>query len=575
MLRQLTIKNIALIDNISIDFGEGLNVLTGETGAGKSIIIDSINAVLGERISRDIIRTGEDTAFVEAVFDSKGIEKINEKLEKAGIEPEEDGTIIICREFSNSGKNICRVNNRAVTSSTLKDIGHTLVDIHGQHDHQSLFNVSTHIELLDSFSAEKTAELMLEYSAKYREYKKVQADIASICTDVAARERRKDFLSYQIEEIKKAGLKPGEEEELIQKRNIYANSQKIMKALDNAYTALSSASDSRDSIISLVFLIHKEISEISGLDGKFKNISASLESVGYQLQETARDIRSMKDSVEYDPAVLEEIEERLDVLSKLKRKYGKSIEEIADYCNAMESELESLINSEEKLCLLKEKESLLESELFSLSKKLSEKRVDAASLLEDSIGAVLEEVEMKNSRFKVDVRFNDVKSPDGKYDFNEYGLDRVEFLISTNTGEPLKPLAKIVSGGESSRIMLAIKSILAKVDNIPTLIFDEIDMGISGMTAQRVGLKLSLISRNHQVICVTHLAQIACAADSHYLISKQSDGQNTKTIVNKLDSQGKVYEIARILSGSDITDLTISHAREMLETARSAKSKEP
>lgn len=574
MLRQLTIRNIALIDNISIEFCEGLNIMTGETGAGKSIIIDSINAVLGERISRDIIRTGEDTAFVEAVFDCRGIEGINGELEKAGIEPEEDGTIIISKEFSNSGKNICRVNNRAVTSSVLKDIGRLLIDMHGQHDNQSLFNVSTHIKLLDSFSSKETDKLVQEYASKYIEYKKVQAEIRNICTDTADRERRKDFLSYQIDEIRNAGLKPGEEEELVQKKNIYSNSQKIMRILDSAYTALSSASDSRDPIINRIFLIHKDISEISNLDEKYGSISASLESVGYQLQETVRDIRNMRDAVEYDPAALEEIEERLDVLSKLKRKYGGTTEEIIDSCNSMESELEGLVNSEETLQLLKEKESRLESELLALSKKLSDQRRSAASLLEDSICKVLEEVEMKNSRFKVDVKFNDTRNPDGRYDFNERGLDRVEFLISTNVGEPLKPLSKIVSGGESSRIMLAIKSILANADNIPTLIFDEIDMGISGKTAQRVGLKMSLISRSHQVICVTHLAQIACVADSHYLISKHSDALNTRTTVSRLDPEGRVDEIARILSGSNITALTISHAREMLETAARTKSEE-
>ncbi len=565
MLQQLDIQNVALIDSVSIEFGEGLNVMTGETGAGKSIIIDSINAILGERVSKEIIRTGTEKATVEAVFqvDNKRLMDI---FETAGIGAESDGTVILSREFTVSGRNICRVNGKMATVSLLKEIGERIIDMHGQHDNQSLLRTSSHIDLLDSFGGEKIEKIKAEYKELLKSYKNIKTRLKELTGDKLERERKLDLLKFQINEIKKAKLKPCEEEDLNKQRILLSSSEKIIDALSKAYEQLYSGNNVKNSAHDNINEALRELSGLSGLDEKYSNISKNLEDIMYQLTDIVDEIRNERDSVEYDPGMLEQVEERLDSIFRLKKKYGSNIEEILSYLNKIEGELDEINGNEETVRKLDEEIERLEAALFEKSQLLNSEREKASRILEEKIGGQLNELEMKNARFKVELQFD---SDQKKYTSN--GLDTVEFLISANAGEPLKPLSKIASGGEMSRVMLAIKTILADVDSVPVLIFDEIDIGISGKAAQKVGEKLSYISSSHQVICVTHLAQIGCMADSHYLIEKISTEDNTRTSVKKLEENETRNEIARIIGGANISDITLKNAEEMLTYAKEIK----
>lgn len=570
MLQQLDIQNIALIDKVNIELGNGLNILSGETGAGKSIIIDSIHAILGERLSKDLIRTGKEKAVVEAVFQVKN-DKLSDLFEKMGMDPEEDGTLIISREFSLSGKNICRVNGKMVTVSVLKEIGERIIDIHGQFDNQSLLRTESHIELLDSFGGEGIQKLRQEYSKLLLEYRETKNRLKEYSGDRIERERKIDLLKYQADEIKKAKLKPGEEETLEKQRMLLANSEKIIGTLSSAYELIYSGSRGRSSTADSINEAISNLNSIARLDDKYDRLSARLQDLSYQLDDIIEEIRRERDDIEFDPGLLEQIDERIDLIYRLKRKYGNSVEEILSYCRNIENDLNEISNSEEIVQKLQEKLEKLNNKLYETAVKISEERHMASQLLESEIGNELEDLEMKKARFKVSTEFDDRLEPDGSRKYLPNGLDRVEFLISPNAGEPLKPLSKIASGGEMSRIMLAIKTILADVDEIPTLIFDEIDIGISGKASQKVGEKLSYISKNHQVICVTHLAQIACMADSHFLIKKISDESSTMTVVEKLSGPSVKDEIARILGGANISNTTVKLADEMLKSARNFK----
>jgi len=571
MLLQLEISNIALIDRVSVEMGEGLNILTGETGAGKSVIIDSINAILGARLSKEMIRTGAEKALVEAVFQVDN-ERFADLLESMGIEPEEDGALIVSREFTLSGKNTCRVNGKMVTVSMLKAIGERLIDIHGQFDNQSLLKTENHIELLDSFGGEKIQALKQEYSSLLMEYRRVKSKIAEISGDRGERERKADLLKFQIDEIKKARLKVGEEEELNRQRLKLANSEKIVSALSTAYDLLFSGTSIKSSASDNINSALLELSDIARLDKKYDDIAKKLEDLSYQLEDVIYDIREERDRVEYDPALLEQIEERLDLISRLRRKYGSTIEEVLEYGKKIQRDLEEITRSEGVVNELRKRLEELDDRLYKLAKSINKERLAAIKVLKEKICNELSDLEMKRAKFKVNIEFDDLPDSNGERRYTQNGLDRVEFLISTNEGEPLKPLSKIASGGEMARIMLAIKTILADVDKMPTLIFDEIDIGVSGKVAQKVGEKLSYVSKRHQVICVTHLAQIACMADNHYLIEKMPDGTGTRTRVKKLDDKEAQAEIARMMGGAVITEITKKHAEEMLRSAREFKS---
>ena len=567
MLLQLVIRNIALIDEVNIELGDGLNILTGETGAGKSIIIDSINAVLGARVSREIIRTGSEKALVEAVFQIDG-ERFRDVLDEIGMDPEEDGTMILSREITQSGRNTCRINGKMVAVSLLKAIGERLIDLHGQHDNQSLLKTEKHIELLDSFGGEPVQILKREYAAFLEQYRETKARLKTMSGDPGERERKIDLLQFQINEIKKAKLKAGEEEELNRQKLLLVNAEKIAGSLSLVYNLLYSGEQGGRPTTDVMNEALAQLSTISRLEEGYEELYKRLQDILYQLDDLTEDVRKNNENVEYNPALLEEIEDRLDIIYKLKRKYGSSIPNILQFCTETEKQLEEMVKTEESQLLLKTKQTELEERLYEASCKLNAERVKAASLLEDKIGEQLDDLEMKKSRFKADIQFDTPFEGIVGRKYSQNGLDRVEFLISANAGEPLKPLSRIASGGEMSRIMLAIKTILAEVDKIPTMIFDEIDMGISGKAAQKVGEKLSYISLGHQAICVTHLAQIACRADNHYLIEKITEKETTKTIVSRLNDDNIVKEIARLIGGAVNSDTSLKFAEEMLNNAK-------
>ncbi len=566
MLLQLDIQNIALIDKLSLEIAPGLNVLTGETGAGKSIIIDSINAVLGERVNKDIIRNGRDKAFIEAIFDYNKNTYVSDILEQLGIEAE-DGNIIVSREISLSGKNACRINGRLVNVSTLKQVGELLIDIHGQHDNQSLLKTETHIELLDAFGGAALGKYKAEYFELFEEYKSVRSKIQGLVGDKGEIARRMDMLKFQIDEIKNAKLKKGEDENLNKQRQVLVNSEKIMSSIISSYGLLNEDNNGK----SAMYILNKTLQELSNVckyDEGVIPISEKLESVIYQLEDICGDILEKRDGAEFDPEELSRIDERIDIIARLKRKYGYTIDEIIEFYEKSKTEYQELLQSESLIEELNKQLAELTKKLSLCSNHLHMEREKAAQILEKNITDELENLEMKNSEFKVNLLYSENTT-----NFTKNGLDCAEFLISSNIGEPLKPLSKIASGGEMSRIMLAIKTILANVDSIPTLIFDEIDTGISGKAAQKVGEKLSYISKNHQVLCVTHLSQLACMADNHLLIEKNSNGENTFTTVRSLNSKGRIEEIARIIGGSDITTLAIKHADELIKAAKIFKSK--
>lgn len=569
MLRQLEIKNIAIIDKLSIELGDGLNVLTGETGAGKSIIIDSINAIIGQRLSRDLIRTGEDRAVVEAIFEVKD-GHLSDLFESYGIEPEEDGVLVISREFTRAGKNTCRINGKISTVSMLKKFGERLVDVHGQHDNQSLLRTDSHIGLLDSFGHQQMLKLKKNYLNHLDNYKEIKKRITHLSGNSGERERKIDLLKYQIDEIESVGLKMGEEQQLEKEKDILLNSEKIIKVFSNAYEILGSESKIGGSALDRINEVVFELDDIKDFDESYVEIVKRLESITYELEDIVSEARVKRDGIEYDANALEQVEERLSIIYKLKKKYGDSIQEILNFMENAQKELDETVNNEEVLEKLNT-ELKKESEiLYDLAKKISDERKKAAKLIEDKICYELDVLEMKDAKFQVKIEFDKRQNKD-VINYTENGLDKVEFLISTNLGEPLKSLSKIASGGEMSRIMLAIKTILADADKIPTLIFDEIDIGIGGKAAQRVGERLSLISKNHQVISVTHLAQIACIADCNYYIEKLTKNKKTKTNVKRLKSDEVKKEIARILGGENISKITVKHAEEMLEASKEFK----
>ncbi len=566
MLLQLDIHDVALIEDVSIELGSGLNILTGETGAGKSIIIDSINAVLGDRVSKEIIRTGSDKALVEAVFWTDAA-AMRDVMNDMGMEPEEDGTLILSREITQSGRNTCRVNGKMVAASFMKAIGERLIDIHGQHDNQSLLKTEYHIELLDAFAGSDMLDLKHEYSELLDRHRDVKSRLKELSGDLGERERKMDLLRFQIDEIKKARLKPDEEEYLNKERLLLNNSEKIAGSLSQVHDLLIAGEEAGRPAIDSLQEALTNLGSIVRLDNKYDDMYKRLQDIIYQLDDLSSDVRKDRENIEYDPQRLEWIGERLDLIYKLKRKYGTGIAEILRFCENAERQLNEIQKSEEITKSLIERLTLVENQLYMTAYKLNAERSRAAAVLESRIGQQLDELEMKKAQFKVDIQFDTASATPSGRKYAQNGLDRVEFLISPNAGEPLKPLAKIASGGEMSRVMLAIKTILAEVDSMPTMIFDEIDTGISGKAAQRVGEKLSYISGQHQVLCVTHQAQIACMADRNYLIEKITENNSTRTIVSKLEVDDKIKEIARLIGG-ETTETSLKYAAELIKNAK-------
>lgn len=550
MLSNLYIENIAVIEKTSIDFKKGLNVMTGETGAGKSIVIDSINAVLGNRTSKELIRTGASSAFVSAEFTNLS-EKAIAVIYEAGFELE-DGELLIQREISTTGKNKCRINGRPATVSTLKEIGVQLINIHGQHESYELMSPELHISYIDKLAG---LESEIEaYQEVYKKYKKLSAELKKATVDESERERKIDLLKYQIDELEDADLRDGEYEELNEQKAVLQNSEKIIEAIMSS-RALMNGDEESSGVLENLQEINSQLSDISEYMSEVEPINSRIESAIYELEDCLSELTGLTDLVDTDGGSLDSIEERLDLIYTLGKKYGSTIKEMLDFLDKAKKELNALVMYDEnREALIKECDKAYK-EAEKLAKALSEKRRATSSEFADKVCEEMAFLDMPNVKLVV---------VQEKCELNSLGCDNIEFLISTNPGEPPKPISKIASGGELSRMMLAVKNVLSDNDDIDTLIFDEVDTGISGSAAQKVGLKLREVSKSRQVLCVTHLAQIAAMGNSHFKISKSVRDEKTFTKVEELDHEGRKQELARIIGGTEMTKASLDYAEEML-----------
>ncbi len=560
MIVELNIKDFAIIDNIKIIFDKGFNVLTGETGAGKSIIVEGISMILGQRASKEMVRTGKEKALLEGVFYLENPEKINYILEEYGIDSDDNNYLVITREIYSSGRTISRINGRNVTLNMLNNVTSNLVEIHGQHQHQSLLKVDNHIKIIDSFGDSNFKKLTDEVKSMYEDLQIEKKKLKELSLNVIEREREIDLLKYQLNEIDSSNIGRIDEEEIIREYNKLNNVKEIAYNLGQAYNLLNNEDYDSMSIINGINKCIIWLNSIMNYDDTLKNFATSLESINFELQDLSTSIINYLEDLVIDEERLQYLEEQIDTINKLKKKYGNTIEDIIKYRNSIENKLNILLNNEKAIEESEKRIAHLENKLEKLCSQLTEERKKISSRIEHLISKELEDLNMSNATFKVNFEKNDV--------FTVKGWDKIEFLISTNKGEELKPLSKIVSGGEMSRIMLAFKNILATYDNIPSLIFDEIDAGISGRTAQIVGEKIKSISKNHQVICVTHLPQIAALGDNHFLIEKMDKSGKTQIHVKKLKYEERVDEISRLIAGVNLTETTKQHAREMLEMSK-------
>ena len=546
MLKRLSIKNVALIERLDMDFDNGLNVLTGETGAGKSIIIDAVNLALGERASRELITTGAEKASVEAEFDIEGEEAVKSMLRQNELE---DDGLIISRELSASGKNVCRINGTLVNLATLKQITDLLVDIHGQHEHQSLLMQSRHIRFLDSFAG------------LYSECKAIRSELLGGFGSEDERAREADILRYQINEIENARLTADEEQKLTEERAVLINAERIMTSLQKSSEAVSGD----EGAVGLLSQAVSAMKDISGISTEYGELSRRLNEAYYTIEDIGYALRDMRDSFDFEPGRIDQIEQRLEIYSNLKKKYGPEVEDVIAFGERASERLGQLEGAQEKREKLQkqlaDKEKLYRAEAAALT---AIRRTEAEKL-QGELLSHLKDLGMEKARFEV--RIDPLTEP------GQNGMDRVEFMLSANPGESLKPLEKVASGGEMSRIMLAFKAIAANADSIPTLIFDEIDTGISGHIAAVVGEKMVSIADNHQVLCVTHLPQIAALADVHFMVQKQDDGQTTRTSLKRLEMEERYEYIARMMSGMEDSKLAYEHARELITHSEEIKQK--
>ena len=554
MLTNLYIENIAVIEKSNIDFTNGLNVLTGETGAGKSIVIDAINAVLGKRSSRGMIRTGADAAYVSATFEELS-ELVHKKLSAMGYSAE-DGSLILSRELSASGKNTCRINSRPATVAALKELGEYLINIHGQNDNLELMNPALHIVYIDALA--DIGERLAAYRGLYRELRAVEEELSSADTDESERLRRMDLLSFQITELEDADITVGEYDALSEERNALQNREKIAKELMRARIALD-GDDEVDGVLRMTDDAATSVMNASRYLSTLEGAADRLSSALYELQEISRELEGAMDDIDADPHRLEEIEERLDLLYRLRHKYGDSEEELLAYLDHAKKELNALSDYAFNREQLEKRRDELYNNAYNSAKELSDIRKKVCATFRESVEREMAFLLMPDVR--LEIRQEEVE-------MNTRGIDKIEFLISVNPGEEPKPVSKIASGGELSRMMLAIKTVLSRADFVQTLIFDEIDTGISGSAADRVGKKLHQLSADSQVLCVTHQAQIAAFADNHLFISKSVHDERTFTQVDSLDEDGRIRELARIVGGEQITDSALNHAKQLLNTAR-------
>lgn len=555
MLQELSIKDFAIIDEIQISFQPKMTVLTGETGAGKSIIIDALGLLAGGRGSTEFIRKGEKKAVIQGLFTLPREANTYNILEEYGIDSE-DGQIILQRDLYRGGRNICRINGMMVNLATLRKVGETLIDIHGQNEHQELMKPENHIDLLDEYD-KKTSELRNQYQVVYQNYRKLKLSMEKKEADEKAWAQRLDMLNFQVKEIGEAGLKINEEDELVEEKNKLDNFQAIHDALELSYQILSGE---KIDVVGNLGNAMNELSDVSDLSENLQEINTKISDAFYSLEDVARDISDELDSMEWNGERLNEIEERLELIHQLKRKYGDTIEDILHYHSRIVKELREMENAEQNSEKQERQLSEALEKVKELAIKLSKQREKSAKKLEKMIHEQLSALYMDKAVFEVKF-LNNSK-------LYSKGIDKVEFYIQTNPGEEMGPLAKIASGGELSRIMLALKTIFSQKMGVTSIIFDEVDTGVSGRVAQAIAEKISQISNNSQVLCITHLPQVAAIADNHYYISKSVNDGRTETSLEELDEKQKIREIARMLSGSEITELTLKHAEELIKMSK-------
>ena len=569
MLFQLTIKNMALIKKLNIEFEEGLNVLTGETGAGKSIIIEAIDLILGGSAASDLIRDGEDNLVIEGLFllapqERELISNLNLDVEIVdGV-----GDLLIRREVNKKGRNKCWINQRLINLSALQEIGKFLVDLHGQHNHQSLLDSSKHIDLMDNLGGDKIIKYRKELSDNYRMWREKSKKLFQSIKDREENLKRIDFLKFQLEEIDKASLVINEDKDLEEEEMVLRNAEKIIETMGKANFVLYEGGPEQVSVRDSLSEVSIDLGEISSLDRRIEKIRENLKEIGYQFEDIVNEIVKYKDEIELDSQKLKEVEGRLNLINSLKSKYGSTVEGILEYRQKMCQELEDIDYSEEKVRNLREEIDSLENKISAISHHLNVNRRKIAEDLEEMVIRELEDLNMKKCQFKVSINNyeddNGIEVEGKKYKVGPKGIDDIEFMISPNVGERLRPLARIVSGGEVSRIMLALKSILSEVDQVPTLIFDEIDSGVGARLGEVIAQKLRKLSEKRQVICVTHLPQIACRAGRHFYVEKYVLNNQTEIKLNEMRDEERVKEIARMLDGSQMSEITIQHAQKML-----------
>ena len=555
MLMLLHIENIAVIEKADITFRNGFNALTGETGAGKSIIIDALGAVLGQRVSRELVRTGEERACVSAMFSD--VDEILPYLEEQGAEPDEDGLLLLQRDIQADGKSLCRINGRPCTAAQLRQVGMALLNIHGQHDGQQLLDEKEHIHYLDSFG--KVDVPFADYRKAYDALRQICRQMESLRMDEAERERRMDTLQREIEELERAQLKEGEEEGLLERRNLLRNSEKYISAVEGADYCLNGSEES-DGAVSQITEAENALVGARQFGESFSELLKRLSDVRHELYDIAEIVRDMKEQFDFSPTELDEIEGRLDQLYRLKKKYGPTVTDMIAYLEQSQQELDRMQYADDTLMQLEKKYRAAEKEAKAAADRLRAARRTAAGELQQRILAELRDLDMNKVRFEIAFEEKPLETD---------GQDRVRFLMSANVGEELRPIHKIASGGELARIMLALKNVLAETDHVGTLVFDEVDTGVSGRAAQKVGEKMAQVSRRKQVLCVTHLPQIAAMADVHFSVEKGEEKGRTYTKVTCLNRQQRMAELARITGGTHITDALLESAGEMLDAAQS------
>lgn len=559
MLQNLHVKNLALIDECEVEFSDGLNIMSGETGAGKSIIIGSINLALGEKVPKEMLRDNEQTAFVELIFYVEN-DDVLEKLKEMEIELDEgERTVILSRKIT-SQRAVGRINGEAVSVSKMKEVASLLIDIHGQHEHQSLLSKKNHLQILDEYAGSKMNELKLKLSAAYKEYKKLKEEYENSNLDAKERAKELSLLEYEANEIESANLVVGEDEELENKYRKFSNGKKIMEAVNGAYTCTGGENECASEMIGRAV---RELGMASSYDEEVAQLESQLMEIDSLLSDFNHEISAYISSAEFDEESFYELEKRLDEVNHLKSKYGNTIEEILDRLEKNNERIAQLNDYDTYLNKLRDSLDKKEAELRKVSEEVSKLRRDKSVSLVEAIVQALRDLNFLDVKFEMNF---EVLS-----DYTSNGIDDAQFMISTNPGEPVKPLGKIASGGELSRIMLGIKTVMAENDRIESLIFDEIDSGISGRTAQMVSEKMNALGRNHQIICITHLPQIAAMADSHFLIEKSVENSSTFSNIYKLDEESSVNELARMLGGVEITDTVIESAREMKKMAQNKK----